>query len=50
MSYKASAVKMYNATNSKVRFYKKKDFLYILLKNSKAYYTVGVVVANSKFL
>jgi hypothetical protein len=46
VSYKASAVKIYNATSSLVRFENKNIFF--LLKNALAYYNAGVVAVNLK--
>jgi hypothetical protein len=45
-SYNASIVKIYNSTSSLVRFGLKKIFSSIL-KNALAYYSAGVVAANS---
>jgi hypothetical protein len=47
VSYNASAVKIYDAMSSLVRFEKKKYFLRIC-KNGLAYYNAGSVVGNSK--
>jgi hypothetical protein len=50
MSYNASAVKIYNATSSLVRFENKTKIFSSTLKNDIAYYKAGVVVGNSKVL
>jgi hypothetical protein len=44
VSYNASAVKIYNATSSLVRFENKNIFFY--LKNALAHYSAGVVAVN----
>jgi hypothetical protein len=46
LSFNASAVKMYNATNIIARFSNKKYFPYF--NNSLAYYNSGVVAVNSQ--
>jgi hypothetical protein len=48
VSYNASAVKIYNATSSLVRFEDKNIFFYF--ENDLAYYNAGVVAVNSKFV
>jgi hypothetical protein len=46
VSYNASAVKIYNATGSLLRF--ENNFFVSTLKNAKAYYNADVVTVNSK--
>jgi hypothetical protein len=46
VSYNASVVKIYNATNSIARLYNRNVFAYN--KNALAYCNAGVVVVNSK--
>jgi hypothetical protein len=47
VSYNVSAVKIYNATSSLVRFENKKNVFFYFEKRSM-YFTAGVVVANYK--
>jgi hypothetical protein len=46
LSYNASVVKIYSATNSMARFYNK--IIFLLFKNALAHYYAGVVAVNSK--
>jgi hypothetical protein len=46
LSFNASVVKIYSATNSMTRFYNENYFL--RRKNAVAYYSAGVVAENSK--
>jgi hypothetical protein len=46
VSYNASAVKLYNATGSLLRF--ENNFFSSTLKNTLAYYNTGVVAVNLK--
>jgi hypothetical protein len=47
VSYNASAVKIYNATNSLASFENKNILLQLQCKNALAYHNAGVVVVNS---
>jgi hypothetical protein len=49
VSFNASAVKIYNAASSLVRFVSKNSF-FCFRKNALASYNVGVVVVNSDFV
>jgi hypothetical protein len=47
VSYKASAAKIFNATNSLVRFENKKVFFYFEKRSSLIHmYSAGIVVVN----
>jgi spore coat polysaccharide biosynthesis predicted glycosyltransferase SpsG len=46
LSHNASVVKIYSATNSMARLTKKNIFL--VCKNTLAYYNTGVIAVNSK--